>query len=504
MDAEIKKAMPGLWLLSFSTFVVCVPAAFTQILSLDLMMDLNSFPTEGYAWTFPAFVGGECASMALFAGLMDSVGRKKPYLIGSVLFILSSIACAMSSDMSEFILFRVIEGFGAGIIIIACIAQIYYDVPNPKLRYIANGIMSLGFGLGMLVGVFLGKAIIDGMGWELTFWAMAALQAIVTYPSLLTLSKGEPSSMKPDYPGAIILMFLSGFFVFFLQKLYLDWGPVSPEGLMGTALIVMLIVALAVAESLNPNSIAHRKLDDKKLTAACLIFIIILGALDMAAVGSMIKISFFTYQMSILEVAPYFTIMVLGAATTAITISKKIDKTGHLVWLLLSAVLTPIALLSMLLVKADDPSYIFAIHLFLLGLAIGCLVSMLNATIQNRTDESNNSAIMGFAILIRTAALWLGYNFYQFITDQYMLNKLSPYVEHWNEIFPFDIPADSMLANLLITPMKELLKLLPGLTDAIADIYAEGMAQALVLGAIIFVAVAIPTAAILVGRRKTL
>jgi hypothetical protein len=61
-----------------------------------------------------------------------------------------------------------------------------------------------------------------------------------------------------------------------------------------------------------------------------------------------------------------------------------------------------------------------------------------------------------------------------------------------------------MLANLLITPMKELLKLLPGLTDAIADIYAEGMAQALVLGAIIFVAVAIPTAAILVGRRKTL
>ncbi len=504
MDAEIKRAMPGLWLLSFSTFVVCVPAAFTQILSLDLMIDLNSFPTKGYAWTFPAFVGGECAAMGLFAGLIDSVGRRKPYLIGSVMFIAGSVACAMSTDMSMFIFFRIIEGFGAGIIIITCIAQIFYDVPDRKHRYIANGIMSLGFGLGMLVGVFLGKAIIDGMGWELTFWAMAALQAIVTYPSLQVLSNGEPSRMKADIAGSIILMVLAGFFVYFLQKLYLDWEPVSSEGLMGTALIVMLAVAFVLAEAVNPDSMAHRRLDDRKLTAASMIFIVLLGALDMAAVGSMMKIAFFTYQMSILEAAPYFVIMVLGAATTAITISKKIDRTGHLVWFLLSAVLTPVALLSMLLVRADDPSYIFAIHLFLLGLAIGCLVSMLNATIQNRTNESNNGALMGFAILIRTAALWLGYNFYQFITDQYMMAKLSPYLEHWDEIFPFDIPADSTLANLLITPLKELLKLLPGLTDEIARVYAEGMGQALMLGAIIFVAATVPTAAILVGRRKTL
>ena len=85
-----------------------------------------------------------------------------------------------------------------------------------------------------------------------------------------------------------------------------------------------------------------------------------------------------------------------------------------------------------------------------------------------------------------------------------MHGKLSPYLEHWNEIFPFVLPADSTLANLLITPLKELLKLLPGLTDVIATIYAEGMADALVLGAILFVAVGLPTALVLVGRRKTL
>jgi hypothetical protein len=208
--------------------------------------------------------------------------------------------------------------------------------------------------------------------------------------------------------------------------------------------------------------------------------------------------------MPILEAASFFIILVLGAATTAITISKKIDKTGHLMWFILSAILSPIALVSMLLVREDDPSFVFAIHLYVLGLAIGCLVSMINATIQNRTNEDNNSALMGFAIMIRTAALWLGYNFYQFVTDQYMLREMGTYLEHWNEILPFEIPATSTLANLLITPMKELLKLLPGLTDKIATVYAQGMGEALVYGAIIFVAAAIPTIVLLVGRRKTL
>jgi MFS family permease len=504
MEAELKKAMPGLWLMSFSTFIVCVPAAFTQILSLDLMIDLNAFPTDGYAWTFPAFVGGECASMAFFATVIDSLGRRKPYLLGSILFILGSIACAMCTEMAPFLLFRVIEGFGTGIIIIACIAQIFYDVPDHKQRYIANGIMSLGFGMGMLVGIFLGKAIIEGMGWQLTFWAIAALQAIVTYPTLQFLSHGETSTMKADYHGAAILLVLSGFFVYFLEKLYLDWDVFSTEWLMGTAFLFMLLIAFFVVEVTNPNSVLQRKVENPKMVVAALIFIFLLGMIDMAAVGSMLKIAFFTYQMSVLEAAPYFIIMVLGAATTAITISKTIDKTGHLIWFLLSAILTPIALVSMLLVRADDPTFVFILHLFVLGLAIGCLVSMLNATIQNRTNKDNNGAYMGFAIFVRTAALWLGYNFFQFITDIHMQEHLGPMMDYWNSVLPFELPADSTLANLLITPLGNLLKLLPGLTDEIASVYAEGMGIALVYGAVIFVVISIPVSLLLVGRRKTL
>jgi hypothetical protein len=167
-------------------------------------------------------------------------------------------------------------------------------------------------------------------------------------------------------------------------------------------------------------------------------------------------------------------------------------------------VLSPIALLSMHYVDADDPTYMFAVHLFILGLSIGCLVSMLNGTIQNRTTEDNNGAIMSFAIMIRTAALWLGYNFYLRITDRVMQEKLGDTVAYWNSILPFELPSDSNLASILITPLNDALKMLPGLTHDIAAVFAEGVAEGFTIGAIAFAVVGLVAALMLFRRPKTL
>lgn len=308
--------------------------------------------------------------------------------------------------------------------------------------------------------------------------------------------------MKADFPGAIVLSIWVLALVLFLQKLMNDWTVTEPASLGGIAVIIALLVLFFVVEVVNPHSVLHRKVHKGNLMAASMIFIVILGVIDMAAVGCMVKIALFTYRMSVLEAAPYFTVLVLGAAITAITLSKKIDKTGHLPWLLLSAVLSPVALLSMLLVRYDDPSYMFAVHLFLLGLANGCLISMLNATIQNRTNKDNNGAYISFAIMYRTAALWLGYNFYTYITNIYMTKEIGGTVSFWNSVLPVELPMDSNIANYTVTPMKYVLETLPGLDMDISTIFADGAAVALVVGAAIFTLIAIPVAVFMVGREK--
>lgn len=504
MEAELKQKLPALSLLSFSTFVVCSMAAFTQIISFDLMMDLNAFPSKMYAWAFPTFVAGEVAAMGFCACLIDRYGRRTPYLIGSLMFIISTAICAISTEMDIFLVFRLFQGFGAGLVIITCIAQILYDITDPKVRYVAHGIMSFGFGAGMLFGLFGGKAFTESLGWPVAFWIFAILQAIVTYPSWEALKNGKVSEMKADIPGAIVIMIWSGCIVLFFQKMYLDWTLEDPECMMVVVFLVMLFLIFLLVETANPNSVFHRKVDNEKLVIASLIFIILLGIIDMAAVGYMVKISLFTYQMSVGESAPFFIVMICGAAVTALSISHFIDRTGHLPWMLLSAILSPIALISIMLVKESDPTYMLAVHLFVLGLAMGCLVSMLNATIQNRCDEHNNGAYISFAIMMRTVSLWLGYNFYLLIADNYMKEHIGGIMEHWNEIMPFELPIDSNLASMLLTPLGDVVRLIPGLTDDIADIFAQGVGMGFMYGSIIFVIISVPTALLLVGREKTL
>ncbi len=504
MDAEVKKKLPGLFLLSFSTFVVCVPAAFTQLISFDLMLDLNSFPSDDYSWAFPLFVAGECSAMGLCAASLDRWGRKVPYLIGSAVFIAASVVCAMSTEMAVFNSSRFVQGFGAGIIIVTCIAQIFYDVPDKEHRYIANGIMSLGFGLGMLFGIFASKAALEFMGWPVAFWVMAVLQALVVYPAYVILKNGESSDTKVDVLGAVLLMIGAAVFILLLQKMYLDWNADDVECMMVIAFLVMIVILFVAVEILNRDSIFHRKVENKRLMVVSMIFIVLLGVIDMGAVGFMAKIAFFTYQMSVAEAAPFFILLVCGAATTAITISKTIKKTGHMPWLLLSCVLSPVALLSMLLVKEDDPYVFFAIHLFILGLAIGCLVSMLNATIQNRARGDNNGAVMSFAIMIRTASLWLGYNFYQYMVDTYMEGEMGDFIELWNSILPLELPSNSSIANLLMTPLGEFIKLLPGLTSEIASVFAKGVGNGFIYGAVAFAIVGTMVSLLLFRREKTL
>jgi hypothetical protein len=145
-----------------------------------------------------------------------------------------------------------------------------------------------------------------------------------------------------------------------------------------------------------------------------------------------------------------------------------------------------------------------AIHLFILGLAIGCLISMLNATIQNRTNHDNNGAMMSFAIMIRTVAMWLGYNFYTDISDAVMSAELGDTIARWNEVLPIPLPTNSTLANILITPLRDVINMIPGLSEQIARIFSDGVAQGFLIGAILFFVVSVPTAVLLVGRRKML
>ncbi len=497
--------MMGLALLSLSTFVVCLSATCTNVIAFDLKLDLDSLLGNDFQWTFPAFVCGECAAMGFCAGFLDRYGRRTPFMLGTALFLLGCILCATSENMPFFCIARFVQGVGAGAVIVTGVAQIYYNIRIPHKRYLGNGLLSLGFGAGMVFGIFIGRAAIDyGFGWRSLMWMFLILQALLAYPCAKALENGRNSEMRPDVAGGVILALLLGFLVYYLEKIYLDWRMESVGAKAGLALLILLCVAFAYAEVRNPESVARRALDDSRLMVASLVMIVLLGMIDMGAVGWMAKVALFTYHLSVLEVLGPFTVLILGAVCTAVPASKTIHRTGHTFWFVLSAILSPVALLSISFIRYGDAVIFLSLHMFLIGLAIGCLVSLINGTIQNRVTVDNNGAYMSFAIATRTAALWVGYNVYQAFTDAHMVSQMGPTMDFWNSVLGVGLPCNGMLPCILVTPLADVLKVIPGLTARIADVFAEGVANGCAVLGILFAVVAIPVSVILVGRRKTL
>src|SRR5947199_10291486 len=67
-----------------------------------------------YSWVFSVYLLTSTTTVPIYGKLADLYGRKPIFLLGSGLFILGSIACGTAQTMVQLIIFRAIQGLGAG------------------------------------------------------------------------------------------------------------------------------------------------------------------------------------------------------------------------------------------------------------------------------------------------------------------------------------------------------------------------------------------------------
>ncbi|MDT9686622.1 MFS transporter [Streptomyces sp. TRM76323] len=137
--------------------------------------------SAAYSVTAYVLVYAVCAP---FLGLVsDRVGRRRTLLIGSVLFLLSNVAAALSDGLTLLVLSRALAGLAAaaaGPAIWAHIAETTEDTVRGR----ALGMGMALFSCGQVLGVPLGSFLADAAGWRAAFWAMAAGTLLVV-PVLL-------------------------------------------------------------------------------------------------------------------------------------------------------------------------------------------------------------------------------------------------------------------------------------------------------------------------------
>jgi EmrB/QacA subfamily drug resistance transporter len=191
-------AVAGLML---ALFLVALDQTIVGTALPKIIADLRGF--EQYAWVTTAYLLASTATIPVIGKLGDIYGRKWFIVAGVVVFLVGSALCGAAWGMTELILFRGIQGLGAGMIFSNIFTSIADIFPDPARRAKYQGVFFAVFSLSSVVGPSLGGWITDNLDWRWVFYVNLPLGlfSLVALPIVLRQSERRPGA-KVDYLGA--------------------------------------------------------------------------------------------------------------------------------------------------------------------------------------------------------------------------------------------------------------------------------------------------------------
>jgi EmrB/QacA subfamily drug resistance transporter len=239
----------ALFVLALVQFMIIIDITVVNVALPSIQRSLH-FTGGGLAWIVDGYAlmaGG----LLLFGGRVgDLFGRRRLFLIGTVLFAVASFTSGAAQNQTMLIMSRFAQGAGEALASPAALALVVLLFTEAKERTRALGIWSGLAGLGGTAGVLISGVIVNFISWRWIFFVnvpIAAL-AIALVPGLVSESRAEATSRRVDVPGAVlvtsgVLALIDGF----LAASRHSWG--SAQVVLPLALGIAAILALIVVES---------------------------------------------------------------------------------------------------------------------------------------------------------------------------------------------------------------------------------------------------------------
>src|SRR3990170_4144308 len=202
----------------------------------SIVTDLQG--NDVFVWAFTSYLLTATVSGPLYGKLSDLVGRRPIFMFGVSVFLVGSLLCGISGEMWQFIVFRGIQGLGAGALFPIALA-IIGDIFAPSERGKYQGFFGAVFGVSSLIGPAIGGIITDTVGWHWVFFVNLPLGAVVLLVIWRTLPthRERDADRHVDYLGAVLLVAaLVPILIGFTNKQFGEWTDVDVGGYIALGL----------------------------------------------------------------------------------------------------------------------------------------------------------------------------------------------------------------------------------------------------------------------------
>ncbi len=337
-----------------------------------------------YVWAITIYLLTSTISVPFWGKLSDVYGRKPIYMLGIVIFLVGSALSGLSQNMGMLILFRGIQGIGAGALFPVALA-IIGDLFSPKERGKYQGLFGAVFGIAFVIGPLLGGFLTENFGWHWIFYVNIpiGIVALLVIQRLLPTVKNERATRNFDIlGGAIFTVAISFLLVGLTNKQFGEWTDPTVGGFILVGIIGSLI--FLVAESRAKEPIVPLHLWRSRTYSASIVSTFFAAFAFFGAIVFLPRwfqvVEGFSPTDSGLAVLP----LVVGLIFSSIASGLVVSRTGRYKWLLVGSIgLMGLATLLMTQLATDTPVPVVWLWMLIAGLGVGPTFSVFTIVIQN-------------------------------------------------------------------------------------------------------------------------
>jgi EmrB/QacA subfamily drug resistance transporter len=308
----------ALALLCLAFFMVILDAQIVILALPSIEADLGLSASSGQ-WVLSAYLIAFGSLLLLGGRSADLLGRRRMFMVGTALFLVSSLVCGLAWSGSVLISARVVQGTSAAIMAPTALSILMTTFEEGAERNRALGIWSAIGGVGATSALLIGGPLTDGLGWEWIFFINipVALGLLSLSPRLLRESRDTSCARCFDLAGAAtITVALVALVYAVVEAPDAGWGDPQTIGLLiGSAALVWLF-AMIERRSVYPL-VPLRIFQSRTLVGGNLV----LAALGMVAWGMSVTVSLYAQQVL------GYSALQFGLGTSVMTVMAVVGST---------------------------------------------------------------------------------------------------------------------------------------------------------------------------------
>jgi EmrB/QacA subfamily drug resistance transporter len=356
-----------------------------------------------YSWVFSAYLLASTTTVPMYGKLADLFGRRRIFTLSVLLFILGASLCGMARTFPQLIVFRAIQGLGAGGVIPVAITVVG-DIYSLEERGRIQGIFSGVWAISSLVGPAAGGLITDLLSWRWVFYFNLpfGIASLILLHMFFKEEEDKRSDRKLDLLGTLSLTGSIALLLLALQEGTELWGWGDPRTL---AMIVGAgggLLFFLWQETRAPEPMLPLQLFQNRVIAAASLGGFLMGTVLFCAAAFVPMFTQGVLGGTAIDAGMTLAPMSIGWPIASTTSGWFLARKGYRPFILAGAFL---AFFGCLLLAAADPAMgrgPIMLAMFLLGLGLGFLSTPYLLSVQNAVPRHQRGVATSSVQFFRT------------------------------------------------------------------------------------------------------